>query len=160
MAKLVKEFYPEIKTWFHQYLKDYYKSYEVITTDDTSRISLDAYLKTLDIEIKEAIGLSIKIDVVGVLRKGNDVKLAFVEVKNGGLTLKDLGQLWGYTQLINPVESFLMSPAGLGSLDYLLKVLQREDLLIYGSKRERMMKVCKWDAVRKTIDYFSLIPKR
>jgi hypothetical protein len=160
MSKLVKLLYPEIETWFHQYLKDHYKGSEVITTHQTSRVSLDAYLKTLDIEIKEAIGLSIKIDVVGVLKKGDKIDLAFVEVKNGPLTLRDLGQLLVYTQLINPAESFLMSPSGLGSLDYLLNILQREDLLVYGSKKERMMKICKWDKKRKTIDYFSLLPKR
>ena len=160
MYKQEKLLYPEIETWFNQYLKDSYKGYEVLTTHKTSRISLDAYLKTLNIEIQEAIGLSIKIDIVGVLRKGNNIKLAFVEVKNNQLKLKDLGQLWGYTQLINPAESFLMSPLGLGSLDYLLNILQREDLLVYGDKKERMMKVCKWDKKRKTIDYFSLLPKR
>lgn len=160
MSKQEELLYPEIEAWCRQYLKDHYKGCEVLTTHKTSRVSLDAYLKTLNIEIKEAIGLSIKIDIVGVLRKGNDIKLAFVEVKNDPLTLKDLGQLWGYTQLINPVESFLVSPKGLGSLDYLLNVLQREDLLVYGNKKERMMKICKWDTKRKTIDYFSLLPKR
>jgi len=160
MYKQEKLLYPEIEAWFQRYLKDHYKGYEVLTTHKTSRISLDAYLKTLNIEIKEAIGLSIKIDIVGVLRKGNNIKLAFIEVKNDQLKLKDLGQLWGYTQLINPAESFLMSPLGLGNLDYLLNILQREDLLVYGSKKERMMKICKWDKKRKTIDYFSLLPKR
>jgi len=160
MPKKEELLYPEIEAWCRQYLKDKYKEYEIITTHKTSKISLDAYLKTLNIEIKEAINLSIKIDVVGVLRKNQDTKLVFVEVKDDPLTLKDLGQLWGYTQLINPAESFLISPKGLGSLDYLLNILKWEDLLVYGSKREKMMKVCKWDTERKAIDYFTLIPKR
>jgi len=109
--------------------------------------------------MEEAIGLSIKIDVIGILKKGNDVKLVFVEVKDKPLTLIDLGQLWGYTQLIDPIESFLISSKGLGCLEYLFKVLKREDLLYYGPKREKMMKVAKWDVRRKSIDYDSLIPK-
>ena len=86
-------------------------------------------------------------------------ELFFIEVKDQPLTLGDLGQLWGYTELINPIESFLVSSEGLGSLVYLLKVLKREDLLVYGMKKERMMKICKWDQARKTIDYSTLIPK-
>lgn len=91
--------------------------------------------------------------------KGKDIKLVFVEVKDKPLTLKDLGQLWGYSQLIDPIESFLISSKGLGSLNYILNVLNREDLLFYGKKRERMMRVCKWDEKRQSIDYFTLIPK-
>lgn len=160
MSKQEEILYPEIEAWCRQYLKDRYKGYEVFTTHKTSKVSLDAYLKTLGIEIKEAIGLSIKIDVVGILRKKNDIKLIFIEVKDDPLTLKDLGQLWGYTQLLNPIESFLVSPQGLGGLDYLLKILQREDLLVYGRKKEKMMSVCKWDTARKSIDYLSMVPKR
>lgn len=160
MPKREELLYPGIEAWCCQYLKDRYKGYEIFTTHRTSKISLDAYLKTIGVEIKEAIGLSIKIDIVGVLRRNNNVKLMFIEVKDSPLTLKDLGQLWGYTQLLNPVESVLISPQGLGSLEYLLKVLQREDLLVYGKRRERMMKVCRWDTNRNAIDYFSMIPKR
>ena len=159
MAKREEELYPEIEKWFCQYLKDRYKEYEIITTHETSQLSLDTYLKqSLGIEIKEAIGLSIKVDIVAIL-KGKDIKLAFVEVKDKPLTLKDLGQLWGYSQLIDPIESFLISPKGIGSLNHILRILNREDLLRYGKKRERMMKVCKWDENGKSIDYFNMIPK-
>lgn len=151
--------YPEIESWCKKYLEDKYKGYSIITTHKTSRITLDTYLKTIGIGIKEAIGLSIRIDIVGVIKRANEVKLIFIEVKDKPLTLADLGQLWGYTQLINPAESFLMSSSGLGSLEYLFKVLKREDLLFYGRKKEKMMRICKWDTVRKTIDYSTLIPK-
>lgn len=159
MSKKEEQLYPEIETWCKKYLEDKYKGYEIITTHKTSRIALDSYFKSIGIEIKEAVGLSIKVDIVGVLKKGHEIKLVFIEVKDQPLTLGDLGQLWGYTQLINPVESFLISSEGLGSLDYLLKVLKREDLLVYGVKKERMMRACKWDIQKKTIDYATLIPK-
>lgn len=160
MHKKEELLYPEIESWLKQYLKDKYKGYDITTTHKTSKISLDVYLKTLNIEIKEAIGLFVKVDIVGVLRKSENINLVFVEIKDNPLTLKDLGQLWGYTQLINPIESFLISSEGLGSLEYILNVLKREDVLIYGTKKERMMKICKWDINRKSIDYFSLVPKR
>lgn len=160
MSKKEELLYPDIKNWFNKYLEEKYKGYTVVTTYKTSRISLDSYLKTLGIEIKEAIGLGIKIDIVGVLRRRDSVRLAFIEVKDNPLTLADLGQLWGYTQLINPLESFLISSNGLGTLEFLLRVLKREDLLNYGQKKEKMMCVCKWDTFRKTIDYSTLVPKR
>lgn len=159
MPKKEELLYPEIEQWCRIYLENKYKGYSVITTHKTSKIALDSYLKTIGIEIKEAIRLSIRVDIVGVLKRAKETKLVFIEVKDQPLTLADLGQLWGYTQLINPVESFLVSSAGLGSLEYLFKVLKREDLLIYGLKKEKMMRVCKWDGQRKAVDYSTLIPK-
>ena len=151
--------YPDIEKWLENYLRDRYKRWNVETTHKTSKIALDVVLKEKGIEIKEAIGLGIKVDIVGILTRKSEVKLALVEVKDKPLTLRDLGQLWGYTQLLNPVESFLISSKGLGTLTYILKVLKREDLLVFGPKREKMMKIAKWDERRKSIDYATLIPK-
>ncbi|MCB4792786.1 MAG: hypothetical protein LHV68_13030 [Elusimicrobia bacterium] len=160
MSKQEEQLYPEIEEWFKGYLKDRYPKYEIITTYKTSRITLDSYLKTLKIDLNVAVGLAIKVDIVAVLRKGEEIKLAFVEVKDGPLTLPALGQLWGYTQLISPVESFLISSKSLGRLPHLFNILKREDLLVYGLKKERIMKIAKWDTTKKSIDYFSLIPKK
>jgi len=154
-----KDLYPDIKNWLHNYLREKYRGYTVETTFETHKKALDVVLKKKGIILKEAIGLSIKVDIIGILKRGNVVKLVFVEVKDKPLTLKDLGQLWGYTQLINPIESFLISSEGLGSLLYIFNVLKREDLLRYGIKKERFMYVAKWDTRRKSIDYDTLIPK-
>lgn len=151
--------YHEIEKWFGDYLRDRYNGWNVETTCKTSKVALDAVLKERKIEIKEAIGLGIKVDIVGILTRKSEVKLALVEVKDKPLTLRDLGQLWGYTQLLDPVESFLISSKGLGTLTYILKILKREDLLVFGPKREKMMKVAKWDERGKSIDYATLIPK-
>ncbi len=154
-----KDLYPGIELWFRQYLKDRYPRSEIITTHQTSRVALDTYLSSQDITIEAAIGLSIKIDIVGILRSNKNTQLAFIEVKDKPLTLSDLGQLWGYTQLINPVESFLISSKGLGSLKNILTVLNRVDLLVYSAKNNRYMKVAKWDTRRGSIDSLSVMPK-
>ncbi len=154
-----KELYPDIAGWLKIFLKEKYPYYSIETTFETSKYNLDVVLRKRNIAIKETLGLSIKVDIVGILKRGNKIKLAFVEVKNKPLTLKDLGQLWGYTQLINPVESFLISPKGLGALDYIFNVLRREDLLFYGKNANQTMKVAKWDVSRKMIDYLTLVPK-
>jgi len=159
MSKEEEELYPEIKEWLQNYLNGKYRGYTIETTYETSRRNLDVVLKSKGIECKEAIGLNIKVDIVGILRRGNEFKLVFVEVKDKELTLKDLGQLWGYTQLLNPIESFLISSKGLGRLSHLFNVLRREDLLKYGIKSNKFMQIAKWDKRRKSIDYAGLIPK-
>ena len=159
MDKKEKDLYPEIEIWLKQYLRDRYPRTEIITTHQTSRITLDTYLSSQNIDMKEAIGLSIKVDIVGIIRSKKKTQLVFVEVKDKPLTLPDLGQLWGYTQLIDPVESFLVSSKGLGSLENVLNILRRQDLLVYGKKEDKYMRVAKWDSKRGTIDYFSLVPK-
>ncbi|WP_017753864.1 hypothetical protein [Calidifontibacillus oryziterrae] len=154
------DLYPDIMKWFTQYLKDRYKKYEIESTFITSRRYLDDVLRDKGILIPEAVGLKIKVDIVGFLTaKNREPQLAFVEVKDENLTLKDLGQLWGYTKLINPVESFLVSSTGIGALEAIVKQYRRHDILQYGHKNERMMKIAKWDIQRKSIDYSTLLPK-
>ena len=154
-----KALYPHIQRWFEQYLKEKYKKSTIITTYRTSSHSLEPILRDHKVSIPEATGLAVKIDIVGIIKQRNEIGLVFIEVKDNPLTLVDLGQLWGYTQLLNPLESFLVSSKGLGSLNYILNVLKREDLLIYGLKKERRMHVCKWDESANSIDYPSVIPK-
>lgn len=159
MNKREEHLYPEIETWCKKYLEEKYKGYIIFTTHETSKQALDSFFRNIGIEIEGVIGLSIKVDIIGVLKRSTKIELVFVEVKDKPLTLSDLGQLWGYTKLLNPIESFLVSSKGLGVLEYLFKVLKREDLLVYGSKQEKMMRICKWDETRKSIDYSTLIPK-
>lgn len=89
-----------------------------------------------------------------------DIKLFFIEAKKTRLTIRDLGQLLVYCKLIDPEEAFLLSSAGLGSLNKLIISLAREDLLDYGAGTKiKKMRVGKWDVVKENIDYRTLIPK-
>ena len=84
----------------------------------------------------------------------------FIEAKKTRLTIRDLGQLLVYCKLIDPEEAFLLSSAGLGSLNKLIISLAREDLLDYGAGTKiKKMRVGKWDVVKENIDYRTLIPK-
>ena len=104
------ELYEPMRIWLHRYLEDKYKGFEVITIDAHSE-RLDRTLMKLDIVNDLATGVDIQIDILGVARKKNIVKLFFIEVKKTNLTLRDLGQLWSYCKLINPEEAFLMTSA-------------------------------------------------
>ncbi len=153
-----KDWYPEIAEWTKQYLKDKYKGYDVEVTHESSVQKLDVVLQKRGIDCPMAKGLDIEVDIVGILKKAGQYKLVFVEVKDVPLKLTHLGQLWGYCQLINPEEAFLVSPKGLGTLGKCLIDLRRTDILQYGENHiNKAMKVAKWDALRKTIDYTTLV---
>ena len=88
------------------------------------------------------------------------VDIAFIEAKKTRLNLHDLGQLWAYCKLCDPAEAFLLSSAGLGSLNKILNNLNRLDLLDFGcGKIIKQMQVGKWDVLANNIDFKTLIPK-
>ena len=87
-------------------------------------------------------------------------KVLFIEAKKTQLNLHDLGQLWAYCKLCDPIEAFLLSSYGLGSLNKILNNLLRDDLLDFGDgKKIKKMQVGRWDITTNSIDYNSLIPK-
>jgi len=155
------ELYEPMRAWLQQYLENKYKGSTVITIDSHAR-TLDLYLEQNGFAdyYPQAIGLDIQIDVLGiVITKGNP-NLAFIEAKKTQLNLHDLGQLWAYCKLCEPIEAFLLSSAGLGSLNKLLKNLNRQDLLDFGSgKTIKKMQVGKWDVNTKAVDYKTIVPK-
>lgn len=159
MNKREEALYEDIRIWFKVYLAEKYSDYKIQTTHETSRQNLETVLRKYNINPSLAIGLKIKIDILGILRKDDESLLAFIEVKDQDLTLKDLGQLWGYTQLMDPIESFLITSKGLGGLSKLFNVLKREDLLKYGQVGTKYMQIAQWDIRRNAIDYSTLIPK-
>lgn len=156
---LEQELYEPMRCWLEQYLKDTYKGYDIVTAD-TSQERLDRALAKFEVVVEMANGVDIQIDVLGIARKKNITKLFFIEAKKTNLTLRDLGQLWAYCKLIDPEEAFLLSSAGLGSLNKLINSFRREDLLDFGEgKRIKKMRVGKWDVSKNTIDLHSLVPK-
>lgn len=156
---LENELYEPMRFWLEQYLKDNYKGYDIITVD-SSQERLDRALAKYDIVNEMATGVDIQIDVLGIARKKNIVKLFFIEAKKTKLTLRDLGQLWAYCKLVDPEEAFLFSSAGLGSLNKLINSFRREDILDFGNgKKIKKMKIALWDAAKNTVDLNSMVPK-
>ena len=157
------ELYDGMCHWLVTYLKDKYKNKPCnIIVVDCHSVTLDSVLEKYKIinYYPQVVGLNIEIDVLGMVVWNNRAEIYFIEAKKARLTLQNLGQLLVYCKLCNPEESFLLSPAGLGSLDKVLNVLKREDLLDYGSgKRIKKIKVAKWDLTREVIDNHSIIPK-
>jgi len=154
-----EDLYEPMRIWLEQYVKDKYKKYDVVAVDAHAE-RLDRVLAKYEIVNEMANGVDIQIDVLAIAKKGKDIKLFFIEAKKTKLTLRDLGQLWAYCKLVDPDEAFLLSSAGLGSLNKLLNAFRREDLLDFGDgKKIKKMRVGKWDVTKNTLDHNSLMPK-
>lgn len=156
---LEEELYEPMRRWLEQYVKDKYKTYDVIAVDAHAE-RLDRVLARYNVIKEMANGIDIQIDVLAIAKMRNQVKLFFIEAKKTRLTLRDLGQLWAYCKLVDPDEAFLLSSTGLGSLNKLLNAFRREDLLDFGDgKKIKKMRVGKWDVIKSIVDYNSLVPK-
>lgn len=155
------ELYEPMRQWLQKYLEDKYKNSKVITIDSHAR-TLDIYLEAYGIidQYPQTVGLDIQIDVLGIVFKNSKAKIVFIEAKKTQLNLHDLGQLWAYCKLCDPLEAFLLSSAGIGSLNKILNNLNRIDLLEFGDKKiYKYMKIGKWDVFGKSIDYKTVVPK-
>ena len=155
------ELYEPMRAWLQQYLEDKYKRAKVITIDSHAR-TLDTYLEQYGIvdHYPQSVGLDIQIDVLGIIIHRGKPNIVFIEAKKTQLNLHDLGQLWAYCKLCEPIEAFLLSSAGLGSLNKVLNNLNRQDLLDFGSgKIIKKMQVGKWSVDARSIDYKTLVPK-
>ena len=157
------ELYAKMTVWLDTYLKDKYKGKKCkIIVVDCHSVYLDSVLEKYGI-IKyypQAVGLKIEIDVLGMVIWDNKAEIYFIEAKKTQLNLQNLGQLQIYCKLCDPEEAYLLSSAGLGSLDKVLKILNREDLLDFGSgKRIKKIKVGRWDLSKHSLDNHSVIPK-
>ena len=156
---LEEELYEPMRIWLEQYVKDKYKTYDVIAVDAHAE-RLDRVLARYNVIKEMSNGIDIQIDVLAIAKMRNQVKLFFIEAKKTRLTLRDLGQLWAYCKLVDPDEAFLLSSTGLGSLNKLLNAFRREDLLDFGDgKKIKKMRVGKWDVIKSIVDYNSLVPK-
>lgn len=164
MASNVKreiELYEPMRVWLQQYLEDKYKGSKVIAIDSHAR-TLDAYLEEYGVidQYPQIVGLDIQIDVLGLVTKNNKTSIAFIEAKKTQLNLHDLGQLWAYCKLCDPLEAFLLSSTGIGSLSKILINLRREDILDFGNgKTIKKMQVGKWDLNTNSIDFRTVVPK-
>ncbi|MDD5015546.1 MAG: hypothetical protein PHW73_10720 [Atribacterota bacterium] len=153
------ELYEPMRVWLHTYLTDKYKSHEIITLDAHNK-RLDRALRKFDILCDVATGVDIQIDVLGIARNSKSVKLFFIEAKKTSITLRDLGQLWAYCKLIDPDEAFLMTSADMGSLNKILNVFKREDILDFGDgKIIKKMKLAIWNMKTGAPNMSTMVPK-
>jgi hypothetical protein len=150
--------YPGVAAWLAAHLKGMHPRAKV-TAQDTHSTDLSAFLRKegLHRSFKDYTAYEIQVDVTGVIETRLSVELAFVECKVGPITLRDVGQLLGYSLVARPVLSFLVSPCGLSDkLRSLLLAFGRQDILTYATGR--MIRLAAWDVTRGEVDLASIVP--
>ena len=156
--KSESELYPEVIRWFEKHLKGKYPKAE-IKAFDTSRQDLSEFLRRGKIHsfFPEFETYVIKVDVTATIKHKNTCELAFVECKLNSINLKDISQLLGYSKVVKPRHSFIISPAGISSpVNTLVKIFKRYDILEYaGSSRIR---IAQWNKITQEIDISTLLP--
>ena len=101
----------------------------------------------------------VKVDVTGIVWNLKVGHIALVECKIKQLTLRDVGQLLGYSRVVNPILSILASPAPPSDpLITLLRDYGRLDVLEYGSQ-QRYIRIGRWDQTRAEIMPSSILPR-
>ncbi len=151
--------YPHVATWLANYLQGRFPRASVIS-HDTHKAQLSSFLRSQGLHkfIKGYDSFEIQVDVTGVVRTRDSVRLAFVECKVEPITLRDVGQLLGYSLVARPEWSLLLSPEGLSDrLSALLLTYGRQDVLAYGENRA--IRLATWNVSRGEVDAASLVPR-
>ena len=156
--KKESELYEPMRVWLQKYLEGKYNGWKITTIDSHAR-TLDSFLEENGVSANypQSVGLDIQIDVLGILEKRLKTNIIFIEAKKTALNIHDLGQLWAYCKLCDPLEAFLLSSKDLNKI---FNNLNRTDLLEFGDgKTIKRMRIGKWDITRNSINYNTLIPK-
>lgn len=149
--------YPDVCGWLRGILRARFPK-TPLHVADTSRVTLANHLERESLAefFPDYQTYEINVDVSGIVQTRKPT-LAFVECKITRLSLRDVGQLLGYSQVAQPILSMLLSPAGISqALGLLLKVYRRYTVLEYGDGYR--LRVATWDSVRKTVDPATVIP--
>jgi len=159
MYEKESEMYPQVANWLKKMLSQNFKGSKVMV-EDTSKKVLSRFLfeKGLHKKFPDYQTYEIRVDVTGVVERGNNAELAFIECKLNRVTLRDVSQLLGYSKVAVPVMSILLSPEGISeSINLLFNVHRRDDILHYAE--DKHIRIAKWAEGRNDIDMQSLIPK-
>jgi len=158
MYNYEKEMYHDVIIWLNSYLKNKYPK-SIVNSYDTSNENLCNFIRRhrLNKFFPESQTYIIKVDVTGVIKYKEKCLLAFVECKLNSISLKDISQLIGYSKVVNPVLSLIISPSGISTpINMLINIYRRYDILYY--KDNLKVKIAKWNYSTKDIDISSLLP--
>lgn len=153
-----KEMYPEVALWLARYLRHKYPKASV-NAYDTSQENLTDFLRRhkLSKYFPEAETYIIKVDVTGVIKYKEKCFLAFTECKLNAISLKDISQLIGYSKVVLPVFSIIVSPGGISSpVNKLFNLYRRYDILSYADKQK--IRIASWDKIACDIETATLLP--
>lgn len=143
--------YEPMQKWFGSYLQNKNPDAEVIV-HDVHKIYLSDFFTKTDFrqDFPDYSTYRIKIDLLGILKRGRQYKLVFIEVKDGALNFSHLAQLLVYSKLVRPTQAILISPQGLSiHLNDIVNKYHRMDMLEYMPNRK--VQLAKWDRYRGAV---------
>jgi len=150
--------YEPVRNWWERFLKERHKRSRV-SVYDTSKIVLYKFMQDYHLEafFPDYLTYEAEVDITGVIITRDKAKLALVECKLMPITLRDVSQILGYSKVIRPLYSLIISPQGLSDpVARLLKSFQRFDVLDYGNGQR--IKLATSSPQRQEIISESLLP--
>lgn len=150
--------YGPIVKWFEDILRSKYKKYE-IEVYDTHKEKLSKFLQRKGYHKYFSLfdTFEIQVDITAILRRKEEVGLAFIEVKSGYYNLKDVGQLLGYCHVAKPIIAIIISPYGPSkALKRLIQTYGRNEVLKY--EENKYIKMVEWNERTQDIEYQSILP--
>lgn len=153
-----KEMYPDVIYWLNIYLQHKYPK-ATIKSYDTSKENLCEFIRRhkLSKYFSESETYIIKVDVTGIVIYREKCFLAFVECKLNSISLKDVSQIIGYSKVVKPVLSLIISPQGISTpVNRLINIYRRYDILTY--QDDLKVRIAKWNKSTKDIDISTLLP--
>jgi hypothetical protein len=151
--------YQPVRIWLEDILSQRFKRMNVRVID-SHNVKLSKLIAELGIQklFPQFNAWDVKIDVTGIVFNDKIGHLALIECKPDQLTLMDVAQLLGYSIIVKPILSVLVSPTQpADSLITLLKDYGRLDILKYGPSN-RYIRIAKWDMKKNEVIPASLLP--
>ena len=143
--------YEPMRVWFLKYLQNKNQESDV-EVFDVHKIYLSDFFAKMKFkkDFPDYPIYNIKIDLLGVVKKGNNYQIVFIEVKDNMLNFSHLAQLLVYSKLVRPTQSILISPQGLSKhLNDIIKKYHRLDMLEYLPNSK--VQLARWDKDRGAI---------
>ena len=153
-----KEMYADVILWLDTYLEHKYPK-SVVKSHDTSKENLSDFIRRhrLSHFFPEFQTYVIKVDITGVIEYKEKCLLALVECKLNSINLRNISQLIGYSKVVRPALSLIISPTGISSpINTLINIYRRYDILTYHG--DLKVRIAKWNESTKDIDISSLLP--
>jgi hypothetical protein len=153
------DLYEPVRLWLEHILRQRFKRMDVRVID-SHNVQLSKLIAKLGVQklFPQFNAWDVKIDVTGIVFNDKTGYLALVECKADQLTLIDVAQLLGYSIIVKPILSVLVSPASpTDPLITLLKDYGRLDILKYGSPNQ-YTRIAKWDMTKNEVTPASLLP--
>lgn len=140
--------YPQVRRWLSRRLREELPHRKIVV-EDTHKNPLRLVIPRLGLttQYPEYAVWDIRVDLAGFIIGPKNSDLVLVECKRTTASLKDLGQLLGYSLVARPMLSLLVSPAGPSEvLGKLILAHNRYDILRYAD--DRSIAILTWDCQR------------